>query len=379
MSQHANGGFFSAFLRNERSAGIILVCGTLFSLIATNVFPGIPYRDFWTSSFEAGPFHLSLLHVINDGLMTVFFLVAGLEIKRELTDGELSTTKQAILPVLAAVGGMLVPALFFTLFNTGAATANGWGIPVATDIAFALGVMKLAGRGVPLSLKVFLTALAVIDDIGAIIIIAVFYNSDIQLYSLLAAGGFIVLMILMNLLKVKNTLFYLLPGIGLWYFMLHSGIHPSVAGVAAAMCIPAGISAQHLEGRLHTFSVFIIMPLFALANTCILLPSDLSVIYTETLSLGIIAGLLIGKPVGIVLFTLLAIGTGLAVLPEGVTRKSLLGVGFLGGIGFTMSIFISLLALTDPVSQDVAKIAVLCASFIAGGIGYFLLRNAKKE
>lgn len=372
-----------AFLRREQSSGVILILCTVFSLLATNLFPGPAYESFWLREYLIAGIHLSPLHVINDGLMTIFFLVAGLEIKRELVHGELSTFKKAILPVLAALGGMLVPALLYVLFNYGTSTALGWGIPMATDIAFALGILALAGKAVPLSLRIFLTALAVIDDIGAIFVIAIFYNNSVDLANLGIAFCIVVLLVMLNKFKVRNLAAYCFLGLSMWYFMLLSGVHPTISGVLTALCVPASRSAgrsplERLEKGLHRYSAFLIMPLFALANTCITIHADVLTVFAESISLGIIAGLVIGKPAGILLFTWIAVKTNLAKLPSAVSMRKILGVGFLGGIGFTMSIFIALLAFSDPALQSTAKIAILTASFLAGIIGYYLLTRKHK-
>ncbi len=383
---------FKNFFKMEQASGIILIICTILSLGVANTAFGPDYVAFWETKvgFEFGVVHLkeSILHWVNDGLMVVFFFVVGMEIKREFAAGELSTAKKASLPLIAALGGMVVPALFFAFFNFGKETADGWGIPMATDIAFALGILSLAGKRVPISLKIFLTALAVIDDLGAIMVIAIFYTSDLSfLYLSLALGIFVVLHVL-NRLKVDLISPYLLLGLFMWYFMLQSGIHATIAGVLLATAIPLksryGHSPlQQLEHELHPFTAFLIMPIFALANTAIPLGGlDFFNLLMQPLSLGIIAGLLLGKPVGVALFSYLAIKFGFANMPSKVNFKKLIGVGFLAGIGFTMSIFISVLAYSDPAEvnfQNKAKLAVLTASVLAGLCGYFILTRDKSE
>ncbi|QEC53214.1 sodium/proton antiporter (NhaA family) [Anseongella ginsenosidimutans] len=377
---------FLKFLRTEQASGVILICCTVFSIIMANSGAGEGYLEFWEThiGIYAGAFSLdhSILHWINDGLMAIFFLVVGMEIKREVAQGELSSFKKALLPVIAALGGMLVPALLYVLFNSGGAYQHGWGIPMATDIAFALGVLSLLGGRAPMSLKVFLMALAVIDDLGAILVIAIFYNQGVVLPNLIIALGIFVLLLILNRLKVTSRIPYLLGGIVMWYFMHSSGIHATIAGVLLAFTIPMksadpGYSPLvELEGNLHSFSSFFIMPLFALANTAIVISGDLGEIFGSDLNHGIMAGLVFGKVIGIVGFTYLAAKTGIAVLPSKATFGKMAGLGFLGGIGFTMSIFISVLAFTEPEFQTEAKVSILAASLISGLLGFFILKNA---
>jgi len=353
------------FLNDSRAIGIVLIICTIASLLLANS----PLQESWLQGWEF------VEHWINDGLMVLFFFMAGMEIKRELVTGELSSVQQAILPVLAAIGGMLVPAAIFTLFNAGSPYANGWGIPMATDIAFSLGVISLLGDRVPLPLKIFLTALAIIDDLGAIITIAVFYTASLNFMYLIGAGGILILLAVLNRCKVQNLIFYFIPGILLWYCILHSGIHATVAGVLLAFTIPL-TKMDDLIHQLHKPVNFIIMPLFALANTAIVMPADLGQIFQHTISYGIIAGLVLGKPLGIFLFSLIAVKTRIAALPSQSTWHQLWGVGLLAGIGFTMSIFIATLAYTDANWQVYSKIAVMTASLIAGIAGYLYLRKS---
>jgi NhaA family Na+:H+ antiporter len=297
--------------------------------------------------------------------MSIFFLLVGLEIKREILTGELSSPKKAALPIFAAVGGMLVPALIYIILNLNSPTSSGWGIPMATDIAFALGVLSLLGKRIPFSLKIFLTALAIADDLGAILVIA---------YS----AGILILLLGMNKMGVKRLVFYIIPGVFLWYFVHHSGIHATIAGVLLALTIPANkvkkISLlENLEHKIVRPVNFIIMPIFALANTNIRFEKTMLDGLTSPLGLGIIFGLIIGKPLGVTLFSWLSVKFGLANLPVGATWKHIIGLGMLAGIGFTMSIFIALLSLQDPTYQVEAKFAILAASICSGITGFLFL------
>ncbi|HEU4575607.1 MAG TPA: Na+/H+ antiporter NhaA [Chitinophagaceae bacterium] len=370
---------FTEFFNSEKASGFILIACTAFSLLVTNSSLGAGYQAFWHIQFAGH----SLTHWINDGLMTIFFLLVGLEIEREIYDGELKSLRNALLPVLAAAGGMLVPALMHLSLNYGTSTQNGFGIPMATDIAFALGVLSLAGKKVPGSLKVFLTALAIIDDLGAILIIAFFYTSNLSgtylFFAALIFGGLIIL----NKLKIHNLWAYLIPGVFMWYFMLQSGVHATISGVLLAFAMPFGDGSQKTvswktQHFLHKPVAFIIIPLFALANTCIVFSGDFYSGLTETNSLGIIAGLFLGKPIGIVFFSWLAVKTKLVRLQSGVKWAHIVGAGILGGIGFTMSIFISLLAFPDEDIIIHSKIAILFSSLLAGIIGLIVLKLISK-
>ncbi len=374
---------FRRFLQTEQASGMLLICCAAFSIIIANTNLGNSYQQFWKTTIGFGIGFISLkesvLYWVNDGLMAVFFLVVGLEIKRELLVGELATPKKALLPVVAACGGMLIPAAIYALFNTGKVTAIGWGIPMATDIAFALGVLALVGKRVPLSLKVFLIALAVIDDLGAIMIIAIFYSHHIAFAYLAFAAVVFLLLLVANKLKVDTIGLYLILGILLWYCLLHSGIHAAIAGVLVALTIPmhrknGNPLLASLEGKLHVVSAFCIMPVFALANTAIAIDGTVLQSYFSPISYGIIVGLVLGKPVGIVGFSWLASRMGIVQLPIGANWKNIIGIGFLGGIGFTMSIFITVLAFSAPDYQFIAKIAILTASLVSAVIGYILLK-----
>ena len=416
----------SKFLGEGVLGGVLLILGTLIALFLANS----PYHESYESllhiplRFSVGEFGYddSLQHFINDGLMVIFFFVVGLEIKRELLVGELSTVKKALLPAIAALGGMIVPASLYVLFNLGGEFAAGWGIPMATDIAFALGVMAILGNRVPFSLKVFLLALAIFDDMGAILVIAVFYGEPLNWTSLLIGLILLLSSVVLNVLGVRKTLPYAILGLGLWFALLNSGIHATIAGVLLALTIPARSKMdqkifknktgdlirdfpdtpvdimvidenqreymkkiqcsvndldsplQRLEDSLHEVSNFIILPIFAFANAGVqFLGGGESLSLLHPISLGILAGLVIGKPIGIFLSVMLANALGITNMPEGVSNLQLLGIGCLGGIGFTMSIFITNLAFVDTIAQSQAKFAILMASLLSSVIGIVLL------
>lgn len=356
-----------SLLRDNRTVGILLLVCTAISLVVSNISGGATYINFWKTEIDwLHGLYLphSILHLVNDGLMAVFFFLAGMEIRQEMLEGELSTSRKAALPVGAAIGGMLAPAVLYILFNKGTPYAGGWAIPASTDIAFSLGVASLLGKRVPLSLKIFLTALAIIDDLGAIIIIALFYGEPVKAFYLLGAVAIILVLLLLNRQKIRFGVWHLLLGLLLWYAIFNSGIHATVAGVVFALLIPKQqlTSFQH---KLHYPVNFFIIPLFALANTSIILPENAGAALTSSLSWGIILGLVVGKPVGIFLASYLLVKNKKAELPEGVSWMQLTGAGLLAGIGFTMSIFIAMLAFSQPAVQDIAKVAVLVASLIA--------------
>lgn len=371
---------FRQFFENKKTGGLILVFVTIISLILANSPAQSSYIGFWNSHLGSH----SIVDWINDGLMAIFFLLIGLELEREIYQGELSTIKSASLPLFGALGGMVIPAAVFLLFNFGTTTQSGAGIPMATDIAFAIGILSLLGNRVPTSLKIFLTALAVIDDLGAIIVIAIFYTKTIVLMNLMIALGVWALLLVFNRLKVRNLIPYILGGILMWYFMLHSGIHATITGVLVAFAIPFGNGDEKstsyiLQDFLHKPVAFIILPLFALANTCIAIDGELGATLLHQNSLGIIAGLVIGKPLGILLFSMLGVAIGWCALPKKLKWKHIIGVGFLGGIGFTMSIFITLLAFDDAEIINNSKIAILIASLLAGTIGFVALKLAFRK
>ena len=371
---------FRDFSDSEKSGGIILIACTIISMMLANTAFGENYTHFWHSTFGGQ----SVEYWINDGLMTIFFLLIGLELEREIYIGELSNIKDALLPIFGALGGMIIPAGIYLWLNFGTTTQSGAGIPMATDIAFALGILSLLGKKVPTPLKVFLTALAVIDDLGAIMVIAIFYTKAIIWLNLLIAMGIFVFLIILNRLKIRNLIPYLIGGVVMWYFMLNSGIHATITGVLLAFAIPFGNGGEKstsyiLQHFLHKPVAFLVLPLFALANTAIVINTDLGEIITQKFSLGISLGLIIGKPIGIVLISFLAVSFGICKLPDDLNWKSITGVGFLGGIGFTMSIFITLLAFNDFELQNNSKITILIASIVAALIGFVLLNFSLKR
>jgi NhaA family Na+:H+ antiporter len=375
-----NSDLFNEFFESEKSTGLLLIACTIFSLFMANSIFGSQYLHTWHMKFGGE----SLEYWINDGLMTIFFLLIGLELEREIYEGELSNIKDALLPIFAALGGMAVPAGLYLLLNYGTVAQAGAGIPMATDIAFALGILSLLGSRVPLSLKIFLTALAVIDDLGAIMVIAIFYTKTILWSNLFYALGTMLVLFILNRMKIKSLIPYLIGGVIMWWFMLHSGIHATVTGVLLAFVIPFGngnkkSTSYILQHFLHKPVGFLILPLFALANTAIVISSNIAETVTQHYSIGIALGLIVGKPLGIYLFSLLAVSLGVCKLPPDLKWKTIIGVGFLGGIGFTMSIFITLLAFDDKTIISNAKFVILLSSLIAGVIGFFFLKNTLRE
>ncbi|HMR84300.1 MAG TPA: Na+/H+ antiporter NhaA [Niabella sp.] len=366
---------FRKFFESEKAGGLILVTCTIISIILSNSSFSESYHAIWQKKIGAG----SIEHWINDGLMTIFFLLIGLELEREIYKGELSNIKNAMLPVFSAVGGMLVPAGLYLLLNAGTATQSGAGIPMATDIAFALGILSLLGNRVPASLKVFLTALAVIDDLGAILVIALFYSKGIIWTNLIISLGIWVVLLGLNRLKIKNLIPYIAGGIAMWWYMLHSGVHATITGVLLAFAIPFGSGDKRstsyiLQHFLHKPVAFLILPIFALANTAVDISADMSSLIKESYTLGIALGLVIGKPLGIFLLAFIAVKTKICRLPGDINWKLIAGTGFLGGIGFTMSIFIALLAFDHPETINNTRLAILLSSLIAGTLGFFLLK-----
>lgn len=425
---------FARFARTESAGGIVLIAATLIAIAWANSPWGESYHHLWETplSVGLGPFALTypLHYWINDGLMAVFFFLVGLEIKREFLVGELASLKRASLPIAAALGGMIVPAALYMLLNTEGEGARGWGIPMATDIAFALGVLALLGPRIPLSLKVFLAALAIVDDLGAVMVIAVFYTASINWTAL--AVGFVLLgaLVVANRLHARNPLIYLFVGIVVWVAFLKSGVHATVAGVLLAMTIPARTRIdtaeflsrgrrildyfdaagregknvltnkaqqaavqemesacesaqaplQRIEHDLHYWVAFGIIPIFALANAGVDLGGNLGAAFSNTVTLGIILGLVVGKPVGITLFAYAAVRSGLADLPASVTWRAIRGVSLLGGIGFTMSLFIAGLAFPQhPELNEDAKIGIFVASLVAGLAGWLILRGFRPD
>jgi NhaA family Na+:H+ antiporter len=424
---------FQRFTRLQASGGILLMIATLVALVWANSPWAHSYFELWetTLSITLGGFSLSehLIEWVNSGLMVIFFFVVGLEIKRELIIGELASPRRAMLPIMAAVGGMVTPALIYILINAGTEGASGWAIPMATDIAFTLGILTLMGSRVPLPLKVFFTALAIADDLGAVLVIALFYSGEIHLEALAVGGVILLALIGLNTAGARRPLPYSLLGIGLWLAFLEAGIHPTIAGVLLAFTIPArtqarpqaflaqciavlgGVGddsdqeekmdisdrqqaaahtleaiaermqtpAQRLEHSVTPWATYLILPLFALANAGVSLSGNVGQALTSPVGAGIIAGLVLGKPIGITLFSWLAIKLGLAEMPTRMTWPQLFSASVLAGIGFTMSLFIANSAFTDPSLLTTAKIGILAASLLAGTIGAVLLLLTTSE
>lgn len=421
----------SRFIHLEYTGGIVLFLSVIVAIIWANSPFHESYHHLWDIKFSIGFDDYVLnkpLHIwINDGLMALFFFVIGLELKREFMEGELSTLKKASLPMMAALGGMLVPAAIFFMINKGMASEHGWGIPMATDIAFALALLSMAGKHIPGSVKVFLSALAVADDLGAVLVIAFFYTSNLNFVPLGIAAIFLLVLIAGNKLGIRSTAFYLLIGIAVWVGFLLSGVHATIAGVLVAFTIPAvtkinensfsenlrklsndfeqeipnsGLlttSEQHrtieqvksltlaaetplqkIEYALHPWVAFVIMPLFALANAGIIIGTDFFSALINPVSIGVISGLILGKFAGVLLFTWLMVKTGLAQLPDQANWKHITGVALLAGVGFTMSLFISNLAFDQAEFIEQAKYGILIASLIAGISGITLLKSFKK-
>ena len=423
------------FLHKEASGGILLIICTVVALVWANSPWSDSYHHLWHTyiNIDFGNvlnLNYSLHHWINDGLMAIFFFTVGLEIKRELLVGELSSMQKASLPIAGAIGGMVVPALLYVIFNSGGQGADGWGIPMATDIAFVVGIMALLGSRIPLTLKIFVLALAIADDIGAVLVIAIFYTAEISTTALIVAGVVLILLIVLNRLGTKSLIAYTILGIILWLAFLKSGIHATIAGVLLAFAIPASsrfntqefsdrvkhlinkfdetgehwknvlnnaerqhdvmaienscekvlTPLQRFEHGLHPWVAFFIIPIFALANAGVTLAGlDVLNALFSPISLGIIIGLFIGKQVGIFAFSFFAVKMKFASLPEGVNWKNLYGAGVLAGIGFTMSLFIAGLAFSDPALLDLSKIGVLTGSLLSGIVGYLYLKSAPEK
>jgi NhaA family Na+:H+ antiporter len=425
---------FQNFFNTIANGGFLLLAASIGALFWSNVSPE-SYAHFWhtkfTLSIGGAALSHSLAHWVNDGLMTFFFFTVGLEIKREMLVGALSNPRRAALPVAAAIGGMIFPALIYWLLNTGTNSINGWGIPVATDIAFSLAILSTLGRRVPFGIRIFLTAFAIADDLGAILVIALFYTPQIHLTYLIGGLGVCALLLLMNRFWVRNSVAYLVLGAILWYMVAHSGLHATITGVVVSMFIPAKsryntdlfmklvrdrlerikcdgdecgytmlVNRTHLDA-VHSINVacsrvetplqrmehamepwvaYLILPLFALANAGVVLGAlDLGTAIFHRVTIGIIFGLALGKPIGIMLFTWLTTRILRVNLTSGATWSMILGVGFLGGIGFTMSLFISALSFEEPVFQEYAKIGIIGGSFLSGIIGYLILRWASRH
>lgn len=422
-------GPMQEFVQRSASSGLVLMIATVVALLLANTTLRESYEAILHASIgiTAGPFVLeeSVAHWVNDGLMAVFFFLVGLEIKRELRVGELSNLRAALLPIAAAIGGVGVPALLYIIVNGGGPGAAGWAIPMATDIAFALGVLALLGKRIPFALTIFLTAVAIVDDLLAVLVIALFYTAGIDFMALGAGFALLVVLLAANLLGIRTILFYMVLGLGVWLAFLQSGVHATIAGVLVAWTIPArnridpaeflervrGLLArfessrleptimltdeiqqqavieleeacedvqaplQKLEHRLHVWVQFVIMPIFALANAGVVLSLGEIGGDTGRVTLGIVAGLVLGKPLGLLGAAWLAVRAGIAALPEGVTWRHMLGASCLGGIGFTMSLFVATLAFGESELLAAAKLGILAASVVAGSLGYFLLRR----
>lgn len=371
---------FQRFFKQEASSGIVLLVFAVVAMGLANSPWAAAYEEIlhWKLSVGAGDFLLSmsLLHWINDGLMAVFFFVIGMEIKREFLFGELKSPSSTFLPIAAAVGGMVVPALLYTAFNIGKPTISGWGVSMATDIAFSLGVLAFAAPRAPRAVVVFLTALAIVDDLGGILVIALFYSSDLHWPSLLAGAAVLLVLFWLSRRNVQSVLLYLIGGGLLWYAFLQGGIHPTIAGVLLGFSIPAGTEETHgesllrkLEHRLTPWSAFFVMPVFALSNAGIAIDGGSVGNLLTPVGLGIMAGLFLGKPLGIFLSAYGLIRLRVVALPAGVRTAHFLGAGMLGGIGFTMSLFIAALAFTDGQALMTAKTAVVAASVLSGLAG----------
>lgn len=366
-------------IQDSRAVGVILLLCTIVSLLLSNLGTSAGYLSFWQADLlHTDYLPHSVLHWINDGLMAVFFFLVGMEIKRELIIGELASLKRSILPVTGAIGGMLVPAFIFISLNANTAFSQGWGIPMATDIAFSLGVASLLGKRIPVALKIFLMALAIIDDLGAIVAIAVFYTSTIHLVYLSAGLLLFGALLVWNYYKLPFGFWNFMAGLLLWFCFYNSGIHATIAGVLFAFTIPVA-KLTGIEHALHNYVNFLIIPLFALANTAILIPSGFIQHMSNSLSMGILLGLLVGKPAGILLFCWITVKLKLGVLAKGIQWTHMVGLGLLAAIGFTMSIFISMLAFKDSFTQDISKMAVMVASIIAIVLAYVWFKYFTKE
>jgi NhaA family Na+:H+ antiporter len=387
--------FIRSFLKTESASGVLLIIFSILAIILANSELSNFYysikNSYLSINFESFQIKETVHHWVNDGLMAIFFLVIGLELKREMINGQLSTFSKVLLPGIAAIGGMAVPAIIYIIINKNNPLAMaGWAIPTATDIAFSLAVLSVLGNRVPVSLKVFLLSLAIIDDLGAVMVIALYYTAEISYIHLIyALATFLVLMIL-NLCNVRIISIYIFGGLFLWYFILHSGIHTTIAGVILASTIPFSVKKsshsplKYLEEKLHTFSGFIILPLFAFFNADINLDSISLTSLTNTVPMGIMLGLLLGKPIGITLLTYISIKVKLCQLPNNVNMYDILGVSFLCGIGFTMSLFINALAFPENIElasfgQEYSKSGIFFGSILSGILGYVILKIRLKK
>ncbi len=356
--------------------GILLLIATIVSLFLANFFDG--YTDFFHNKINLGVLNLSIEHWINDGLMAIFFFMVGLEIKREILVGELSDFKKSSLSVIAAIGGVIAPAIIFVLINLNSSYVSGWAIPTATDIAFSLGVLSIIASENTKSLRIFLTALAIIDDLIAVLIIAIFFSNNLQFLYLLVAFALVAIFYFLNKKKYWHPIIYILEGLILWYFVFLSGIHSTIAGVMLALTIPVELT-DDFEHYMQKWVNYIILPLFALTNTAIVINSQSLSGITSTLSIGISLGLILGKPIGIISAVFLATKLKISKIPENTTIRDFIGIACLAGIGFTMSIFISKLSFTDKFLIDTSIIAVILGSIISAILGIFILKRANKR
>jgi NhaA family Na+:H+ antiporter len=368
------------FFRSGQSTGLLLLASALLSLVLANTGVIHNYSTLWDAHLMLAEWlPSSPRHIINEGLMAIFFFVAGLEIRHELSDGQLNTTKKAMMPVIAATGGMLMPALLYFVFCSSPQNANGWGIPMATDIAFSLAVLSLAGNKATNSMRIFLTSIAVIDDVGGIITIAVFYPAHISAFFLFCSLALTFLLFIVMHTGKGSLKLFLAAGALLWFFMYNSGISPAIAGVITAWLVPAG-QRLHLVKKLQSTVNFFILPLFALANTALVLPADAVGLFTNPVMPGVIAGLVVGKPLGIYLFTKIGLKQNLGELPQGLTSRQLLAVGMVAGIGFTVSLFMAPLAFQQPGNPQLqaARFAILIGSLLSGCAGYLFIKYGLK-
>ncbi len=374
------------FLRTEAAGGVVLMAAAAVALVWANSPWQQAYVDLWDTELTVAGLELDLGEWINDGLMTVFFFVVGLEIKRELVEGELRERRRAALPAIGALGGMVVPALLYTAINAGGDGRRGWGIPMATDIAVALGVLSLLGRRVHPSLRLYLLAIAIVDDVGAIVVIAIFYSGENDVAALLASLGLVLVVAVMRRLGVRAVAAYAVVGVLLWVAVHESGVHATIAGVVLGLMAPTGPAhgpgsasvVESLEHRLHPLTSFVIVPLFALANAGVpVSAAALSDAASSPITAGVVVGLVVGKPVGIVAFTWLAARLRLGELPPGATPAGVVGVGAVAGMGFTVSLFVTALAFDDVARQDQAKIGILVASVVAAILATLILRRQR--
>lgn len=367
-----------ALSESGKLGGVLLIVATIVSIALTNSSFQERYLHFWHTDIGLSFISMHIEHWVNDLLMAVFFFLVGLEIKRELVTGELSSTSKVLLPLFAAIGGMLVPALIFFIFNHGTENLHGWAIPTATDIAFSLGILSLLGNRVPLSLKVFLTALAIIDDLGGILIIALFYTNEIQINYLLFSSAVLFILFLLNRFKVKSFIFYLIPILFLWYFIYKSGVHATIAGVLSALFIPME-NVEKYEHVLHKPVNYLILPIFALANTTIALSAQSFPDLFSGLGIGIITALFVGKAFGISTFVFVSVKTKICALQENTTMKHIFGVSLLAGIGFTMSLFFTALSFDHPENANVARLAIIIGSSLSAVCGLVFLSLTLKK